>query len=91
MGWKEALGLQKKPKISNVSSVWIITPLGKTKSEASNIPELPLQVLAHLGEAGPSSIQNVAEETGMAEDRARSIMRQMELRGYVRESGGMTE
>jgi DNA-binding MarR family transcriptional regulator len=76
--------LGKKQKVSS-SSVLVLTPLGKTKAEKFDLPGSKWKILNTLNENGPSTISELASETGMDEQKVRAIAKGLASTGYIRQ------
>jgi DNA-binding MarR family transcriptional regulator len=64
-----------------------ITPLGKTKADGFALPGNKWRVLTMLGDAGPSSIKEIADETNLPEAKVKAIVKSLIQSGYVKKSG----
>ena len=65
-----------KKKTSHRNSVFCLTPLGDKKAEAFDLPQNKWKVLNAL-KGNPSSIDDVASETGMEEDKVYAIIKEL--------------
>ena len=77
---------KNKPKTKG-NTVIVLTPLGKTKAESSDLPGTIFRVLSELNESGPSTVHELADNLGMSEERVKSIAKNLMSTGYVKKSG----
>ncbi len=64
--------------------VYVLTPLGKSKSEDFDLPGSKWKVLAALNESGPSTAHDLASQSGMEEDKIKTILKSLVGEGFVR-------
>ena len=76
----------RRPKTSG-RTVLVLTPLGKTKAEKSDLPGTKWRVLSSLNESGPCTVHELSDDLGMSEDRVKSIAKDLLATGYIRRSG----
>jgi DNA-binding MarR family transcriptional regulator len=75
----------KKEKIGT-RSVYQITALGKQKADKADIPGNRWRILNILDE-NPCSIKEIADDTGLPEDKIKGMVKDMMESGYIRKSG----
>lgn len=64
-----------------------LTPLGKQKADAFSGEGPKFDILATLNESGPSSISELAQETGMSPVKVKHVLKELAKAGYVRRVG----
>lgn len=65
-----------KKRTSHKNSVFVLTPAGDKKAEAFDLPQNKWKVLNAL-KGNPSTIEDVASETGMEEDKVYAIIKEL--------------
>ena len=73
----------KKKTVVGTHNTYGLTQLGKTKAEEFALDGPKWEVLAMLDENGPSTIQEISDETHLSTDKVRRILRDHIKSGYV--------
>lgn len=63
----------------------VLTPLGRQKSEALNLPEAQWKILDELRD-NPCTIRELARQTGVRENKVKIMVQTMINAGYVAKS-----
>lgn len=77
-------GFLKGGRGTRADTVIGCTPLGKTKAEQFSLQGPEFAVLTDISEAGPSSLAEIGDRTGLSFGKVKAIAHQLMSKGYAR-------
>jgi len=75
---------RRMPSAVKQGTVLVLTPLGKRKADSFGMDGVKFDVLSTMAEQGPSTIADIANETGLPDKKVQAILKTLVRSGYAR-------
>jgi len=79
---------RRMPASIKSGTVFVLTPLGKQKATSFGLDGVKFDVLTAMAEAGPCTIDELSNETGLDDRKVKAIMKMLVRAGYAKVASG---